>query len=253
MPQSLKALIFDVDGTLADTEGLGHLWAFNQAFQEAGLPFVWDTDTYRVLLAVTGGERRIHHFLSTRPDLPSLSRERVAQLHQRKTVLFGERVQSGHVLWRPGTKRLIREAKHKGLKVGIATTTHEANVHALLQSAFGNEWPSWIDLIGAAQHVENKKPDPAIYHWVLQQWEYGPGDVIAFEDSSPGLLAARQAQIPTVITMNEWTYDHDFTGALAVLDNLGEPGAPARVLIPKGQDNVVVDCNVLQQWLEAER
>ncbi len=246
---ALKALIFDVDGTMADTELRGHLWAFNETFKEAGLPFRWDVETYRVLLGVAGGERRIKHFIEERPDVPDLDLSLISQLHRRKTDLFAERVRQGQIPWRAGVVRLIREAVGSGLKVGIATTTQAANVHELLVTGFGQTWPNWIDTVCAGGDAAAKKPDPEVYCMALRRLAVNPDEAVAVEDSQIGLLAARAADISTVITTNDWTVRQDFQGAMAVLNGLGEPWSLAVGNSPEGRVEALVDCARLQKWL----
>jgi beta-phosphoglucomutase-like phosphatase (HAD superfamily) len=246
---ALKGLIFDVDGTLADTELEGHLWAFNRAFCDAGLVFQWDMPLYKILLEVAGGENRIRHYLAAAGDIPPLEDECIAELQRRKTLLFIERVKAGKIPWRSGVRRLIHEAVRSGIAVGIATTTHLANVHALLQTELGEQWPQWVNTIASGDLVSPQKPDPAVYHLALEQMALRPEEVIAFEDSAIGLSSAAAAGIATVVTANIWTAEQEFRGALAVLNGLGEPGQPAWGYTPEGKEEVVVDCSQLHRWL----
>lgn len=230
MPQ-LKALLFDVDGTLADTECDGHRIAFNQAFAEAGLDWKWDIALYGDLLQVTGGKERIQFFIDryqpnfTKPDdLTSF----IAELHKRKTHFYLALLQAGRIPLRSGVKRVIHEARHAGLRLAIVTTTTPENVTYLLQSTLGKDVLSWFDCIAAGDIVPKKKPAPDIYDYALAQLQLKPDECLALEDSENGLKAALAAGVPTIVTVNEYTKMQDFSGALLVVAQLGEPEQPSK-------------------------
>lgn len=221
---TLAAIIFDVDGTLADTERDGHRPAFNAAFAEAGLDWHWDETLYGELLAVTGGKERIKYFAARHnPEFLSQrdSENRIARLHAAKTRHFVSRLESGGIPLRPGVARLIGEARAEGLRLAIATTTTPENVAALLRVNLGPGAASWFEVIGAGDIVPAKKPAPDIYQWVLQRLVLPAGACLAIEDSAHGLAASRGAAIPTLVTTNSYTLGQDFSGALAVLADLG--------------------------------
>ncbi|MFT4278067.1 MAG: HAD family hydrolase [Rhodopseudomonas sp.] len=244
-----SALIFDVDGTLAETEEL-HRQAFNAAFADDGLPWHWDAPLYRRLLDVAGGKERIAHFLQSGPEGAERAADRIPQLHRAKTDRYTALVAAGAAL-RPGVARLIHEAKAAGIKLAIATTTSLPNVEALLQSALGPDAMTWFDAIGAGDMVPAKKPAPDVYLHVLELLKLPAADCIAFEDSTNGLRAARAAGLPTIVTPGIYTEGDDFAGALAVLSDLGEPDAPYRHLAGAGADDRLVTLEALARWCRA--
>ena len=210
MAAALRALIWDVDGTLAETEHDGHRVAFNQAFAEHGLGWHWDEPLYRQLLAITGGKERMAHWWRLRdpltaaqPDTPA----RIARLHARKTALYVDLVAQGRVALRPGVARLLQAARNESLVLAIATTTSPENVTALLTATLGAGSATWFACIGAGDVVPAKKPAPDIYHWVLQRLGLAPGEALALEDSAPGAAAAVAAGLPTVVTRSRYTRD----------------------------------------------
>jgi len=230
----LKALLFDVDGTLADTERNGHRIAFNRAFRAAGLDWDWSEDLYGELLAVTGGKERIRHYLQLhRPDFqpPGDLGEFIAGLHAAKTRIYTAMLEEGVIPLRPGVERLLREARKEGLRLAVATTTTPANVIALIRSTLSDAAVDWFDVIAAGDVVPHKKPAPDIYVWAMQRLGLGPEQCLALEDSHNGIRAVRDAGIRSlVVTVNGYTRNENLEGAALVLEQLGEPGQPARLL-----------------------
>jgi len=229
----LEALIFDVDGTLADTERDGHRVAFNQAFDEAGLDWNWTVELYGELLQVTGGKERIRLYVEKFLkdfELDEDILEFAARLHKRKTHFYLELLQSGAIPLRPGVERLINEAREAGLRLAISTTTTPANVTSLLSATLGKESVDWFEVIAAGDIVPAKKPAPDIYTWAMEQMNISPDACLAFEDSLNGVKSSLAADLKTLITVNGYTKDDDFTGAALVLDQYGEPDAPFKVL-----------------------
>ncbi len=220
----LQALIFDVDGTLADTESV-HLEAFNHAFRQEGLDWHWDLALYTRLLEVSGGKERIlHHWRNLQPDLMELDggavQATVARLHEVKTAYYESAVHGGAVALRPGVLTLMNEASNLGVQLAIATTTSPVNIAALMRTSIGADWRSHFRAIGDASNAPLKKPHPQVYLKVLADMGLQSTQCVAFEDSSNGLRAALAAGLDTVITPNSFTAQHDFRGALRVVPDL---------------------------------
>ncbi len=251
IPQPLQAVIFDVDGTLADTERDGHRMAFNRAFDEFSLDWHWSPEEYGKLLAVTGGKERIRHYAKTHaPEL--LGRididTWVARLHQLKSEIYSSLVLAGAIPLRPGVSRLIHELREAGIRIAIATTTTPSSLRSLIMVNFKHEMMSLFEVIGAGDVVAHKKPAPDIYQWVLHQMNLPPEACLAIEDSQPGLIAARAAGLPTLITVSPYTAGQNFDGALSVVSNLGEPDAPAHSLEGLALSGPLVDLAQLRVW-----
>jgi HAD superfamily hydrolase (TIGR01509 family) len=247
----LKALLFDVDGTLADTERDGHRVAFNAAFGDFGLDWDWDVALYGQLLAVTGGKERMRYYVDRfRPDYakPADFDELVVELHKTKTRHYTEMLAEGRIPLRPGVKRLLEEAREAGLSLGIATTTTPDNVMALLRHSLSPDSVDWFAVIAAGDIVPAKKPAPDIYLWALDKLGLGPEACVAFEDSRNGIRSSAGAGLRTVVTVNDYTRDDDFSGALAVLSDLGDPDAPYRRF--DREERGVLDLARLKDWLQ---
>lgn len=246
------ALLFDFDGTIAETERLGHRVAYNAAFAQSGLDWVWDDALYGELLAVGGGKERIALYLDRYRtdgdaygdgDRPAF----IAELHARKQRIFDTLVD--RIAFRPGVQRLVRAAHAAGIRLAIATTAAAAGVNALLarDPVFGGAF----DVIAAGDVVPHKKPAPDIYRYALERLGVAADRCIALEDATIGLRAARAAGIATLVTVSDYTRDHDFAGAAAVLSDLGEPGHPASTLAGPAPAHGVVDLDYLRALLES--
>lgn len=245
----MEALIFDVDGTLADTEG-AHRDAFNAAFAEAGLDWHWDEPLYTRLLDVAGGKERIlRHWRCIEPEEASGAKaaETVAALHAIKTQYYARRVGGGALPLRPGVARLIAEANAAGMPVAIATTTTPANLDALLVAPFGADWRKRFAAVCDASTTPVKKPAPDVYLAVLDALGLEAGRCIALEDSENGTRAAAAAGVPTVVTPTAYTRHHRFGEALAVISHLGEPDDPVPERLPDTAQRYV-NLAVLRQW-----
>ena len=244
----LRAVVLDVDGTLADTERHGHRVAFNRAFEALDLPYRWDEDTYGELLHVTGGKRRLAGYLADQ-GVEEPERDRLAgELHRRKTAIMKTLVDDGVVEVRPGVSRLLGELGDAGVSLAVATTGSRDWVEGLLARLLGGVT---FDVIVTGDEVEDRKPDPEAYALVLERLGLGPGggkgEVVAVEDSGEGLSSAVGAGLPCVVVVNGYTTDHDVDDAALVLDGFGEPDRPARVLADRAATgcNGVLDVDVL--------
>jgi HAD superfamily hydrolase (TIGR01509 family) len=218
----LEALIFDLDGTLADTEET-HRQAFNAAFIELGLWWDWSPPLYGRLLAVSGGKERLRHYIGSL-GLPAAEGARLLQtvpaLHETKTRIYTELICRGQRPFRPGVLPMLRAAKTAGLKLAIASTTTSANVSALLQANLGAASDIGFDVIACGDQVKEKKPAPDIYRLVLASLRLSAESCIAFEDSANGLRAAKAAGLATVVTPSRWTVEQDFAAADLLLPTL---------------------------------
>ena len=218
---TLKALIFDVDGTLAETEDC-HREAFNQCFVEAGMTdngkWIWDKALYRELLKTTGGKERMRAYV----ELENLEEPDVIKLHARKTEIYNENIMTGKVPLRPGVERLIREARAQGMRMAIATTTSLPNVHSLLTVNLGEGSVDWFEVMSTAEDVSRKKPDPEVFQIAIDRMGLKAEECLAFEDSRNGLRSATDIKIPTLVTPSIYTDDQDFSEAMCVISTLGE-------------------------------
>lgn len=235
---TLRALLFDLDGTLADTERLGHRPAYNRAFRKLGLSFRWGPKLYRKLLKQPGGQERLLHYLKRyRPELgdhraaaEADPQSWIQSVHDLKSRYFRRLVRRGRVPLRPGVARLMNEARGAGLRIAIVTSASRATLKPILRHSLGATLAQQIELLVCGEDVEHKKPAPDLYHLALARLDLAPRECIAIEDSASGLAAATAAGVPTLITTNDNTVHESFESALLVLDTLGEPGAPATVL-----------------------
>ena len=223
-PTSLQALIFDVDGILADTES-AHRAAFNDAFKEFGLDWHWSEALYTKLLDVSGGKERIlHYWRSVQPGLREVSnlamQDTINRLHELKTAAYENAVNEGDVVLRPGVLKLINSAFEQGLLLAIATTTSPVNISALLRKTIGPDWRDFFLAIGDASTAPLKKPHPQVYLQMLASLKLEPQEALAFEDSSNGLRAATAAGLATVVTPTQFTAHHDFREAMRVVTQL---------------------------------
>ena len=221
----VKAIIFDCDGVLVDTERDGHRVAFNQAFKAIGLDLEWDVPTYGELLVVGGGKERIRYYFDKYgwPAGRSESQdELIALLHKTKTDFFTDIIASGQLPLRPGISRIVDEAIAAGVRLGVCTTSAPKAIDGVLD-LFGAARKAKFEFVLAGDVVSRKKPDPEIYELAKQTLGLPASECVVVEDSRNGLLASSGAGIPTLITTSTYTKDEDFTGALKVVPELGDP------------------------------
>lgn len=221
----VQALLWDVDGVLAETERDGHRLAFNQAFEAHGLPWRWSVAHYGTLLTVTGGRERLLHDLLLRSDAPARQAEREAlalQVHQTKNRLYADLVRAQGIPLRDGVLALMADCRAQGVRMAITTTTSRANVEVLLRPHLGPAWQDWFAALVCGEDVARKKPDPAVYLLALQRLGMAPRAALAIEDSPAGVAAARAAGVPVVVTRSAYFGSATLDGAMAMGPGLGQ-------------------------------
>ena len=229
---ALRALIFDLDGTIADTEEV-HRRAFNQAFAEHGLPWAWSQAEYAGLLSISGGRERTLQYArqSVPPPFHGAQLIELARkLHSAKSALYARMLAERGVPLRPGVLRLLNEARCSGIRLAIASSTSPANVRAACDGSLPGDWADWFDIVATCDVVEAKKPSAAVYRYVLEHTGWRAGECVAIEDTPNGNRAALGAGLATVITTHAFTHDGDFDGASLVVDGLGDPDRPFEVI-----------------------
>ncbi len=227
-----RALIFDCDGVLADTEQFGHLPAFNQMWREFGVPWQWSVEEYGRKLKIGGGKERMASLFSEdaflkkySPPKDELGRgELIAVWHKRKSAIYKEMVNTGQLPARPGVRRLAEEALADGWTLAVASTSAQESVEAVLHHAMGAETAARFALMMAGDVVKVKKPAPDIYLLTSERLGIAPRDCIVVEDSNNGVLAAVAAGMRCVVTVSGYTREEDFSRAAIVLTCLGDPG-----------------------------
>jgi HAD superfamily hydrolase (TIGR01509 family) len=231
MMQELKAIFFDMDGTIVDTEKDGHRVAFNEAFSRSGIKADWSVEEYHQLLQIAGGKERMKFYfqeegkkyLSVEKPLDDL----VQQLHLLKTEIFVSLIETGMLPLRPGIKRIMKEANERGILLGICTTSNEKAVKAIVNALLAEVK---IDIILAGDVVTKKKPDPEIYLLALKKTGFSANEALVVEDSENGVIAGKEAHIKVLATVNEYTKNEDLSRADAVVTSLGNETEKAMVL-----------------------
>ena len=244
----LKAIIFDMDGTLADTEDI-HRLAFNQAFSEYDFPWQWSVEEYKKLLCISGGRERIRNYFQERKIVPENNEDLchlAESVHKRKSDVYREMLVAGHIQLRQGVKRLFDDAMSKNITLAIATSSSRKNVETLLLNALDKNALSFFPVIVTSDIVEDKKPSPAVYHLALAKLGLEPQHCVALEDTYNGNKAAIDAKLKTVITTNMYTIDDDFAHASLVVGQLGENEQPFTVQSGNTFGKRLVDVELLQ-------
>ncbi len=215
---TLHALLWDVDGTLAETEAHGHRVAFNEAFAARGLDWHWDEARYAKLLAVPGGRERLIADMDHRDDAPAGSRQREAladELHALKNCRYAALVKSSRLPLRAGVAELLRDCREQGMRMAITSVTSRSNLAALLEVNLGAAWERYFAAVICGEDVDRKKPDPQVFELALSKLSLQPSQALAIEDSPAGLAAARAAGVPVVVTRSQFFADTPMHGALA--------------------------------------
>jgi HAD superfamily hydrolase (TIGR01509 family) len=251
MTADLRALIFDVDGTLADTEET-HRQAFNASFAAAELPWWWSRRTYRELLRVAGGRERMRAYaqdssdgLAERADFELLLR----RLHEDKTRRYDALLRAQPLPLRPGIARLFAEAGAAGVRLALATTTTAANLDALLAPHFGTAWRERFAAVVCGGDVARLKPAPDAYVEALRRLGLGAREALAFEDSANGIRAAHAAGLGVVATPTWYSLAEPLPEALIALPHLGDAATP----LPSQEPGApFVDMAQLRAWHAAQ-
>ncbi|MDH4288659.1 MAG: HAD-IA family hydrolase [Aquincola sp.] len=246
----LRALLWDVDGTLAETERDGHRVAFNLAFEACNLPWRWSVEDYGALLAVTGGRERLLHDMARRSDAPPPHEREVLarRLHSIKNARYAEQVAEAGIALREGVAELIEEASAHGVRLAIVTTTSRANVDALLRRHLGAQWQQRFAACVCGEDVQRKKPDPQAYHLALQALGLAPLQACALEDSPGGVAAARAADVPVVVVRSSYFADAAIDGAVAIGPSLGSRQGWRPAMEREGEGRVTLDD--IARWCE---
>jgi HAD superfamily hydrolase (TIGR01509 family) len=221
----MQALIFDCDGVLVDTERDGHRVAFNQAFAQAGFDIEWDVALYGELLRVAGGKERMRHYFDSQgwPGDTAADKDAfLAELHKTKTAIFADLIAGGRLPLRSGVLRLVDEAIAAGVRLGVCTTSNPKSIDAVLD-LMGPGRKGRFEFVLAGDIVSRKKPDPEIYDLARSKLGIPAAECIVVEDSRNGLLAAIGAGFPCFITTSTYTIDEDFSEAVGVVPELGDP------------------------------
>ena len=204
----IKALIFDLDGTLANTEIMHHR-AWEKALLDNGvskLPF----ETFMPYIG-TSNEKIAGDYIES----DSISKE-IAELVREKQTIFMDLIPEIQLF--QGARKII-ERYHSTLHLAIASSSHRQEIMLLLKS---QQLDSYFDLIIGGDMVRQRKPDPEIYLKVQQLLGFAPQECIAFEDSEHGLNSAKNAGMYGVAIPNEFTMNHNFSRADLILTGLAE-------------------------------
>ncbi|MCW8963536.1 MAG: HAD-IA family hydrolase [Gammaproteobacteria bacterium] len=247
----LKAVLFDVDGTLSETERYGHLVAMNEAFRTVGLDWHWSAELYGELLMVTGSTERLGHYVQKyQPEYRHINSnldELIAEIVKHKNANYKRIAEAGEIPLRPGVERVLREIHDSDVRMGIATTTTPQNVDALLIGNIGGDVLDWFEVIAAGNIVPDKKPAPDIYTYALEKMDLQPEECLAIEDSENGVLSALAAGIPVLVIKSEYSDGHDLSGARLLVDEWGTPDSPMNVLSGDADGHAMITLDLMKK------
>lgn len=248
---NLRGIIFDVDGTLADTEEI-HRIAFNKTFQEFNLDWHWSEEKYAELLSISGGKERMTKFGSTLHKEFRTEKEFLAlisDMHKRKSIIYRQVLSEKKITLRPGVLRLIDELINENISLNIATSSSLENVDTLLKYNLGSEWRKLFDVVESSDTTKEKKPNPAVYKNVLRRSSLNVEHVIAIEDTQNGLMAAVLASLKTIVTTHPMTSKNVFPESCLVIDCMGEPNRPFDVLSGKNFGHNYLNLSLIEKIL----
>jgi len=222
----IEALIFDCDGVLVDTERDGHRVGFNRAFDQHGIDAEWSIELYGRLLRVAGGKERMHAYFDEfgwpeGVEGDDAREALIRELHKTKTEITSRLVGEGALQLRPGVARIVDEALNSGVRLGVCTTSNPKFIDAVLD-LLGPERKAGFEFVHAGDVVSKKKPDPEIYELAKRSLGLPSHKCVVIEDSRNGLLAAKGAGLPCLITTSTYTVDEDFSEADRVVPELGD-------------------------------
>jgi len=247
----LKAVLFDVDGTLSETERYGHLVAMNEAFKTVGLDWQWSAELYGDLLKVTGSTERLGHYVKNyQPEYEHINSnvdELIAEIVKHKNANYKRIAEGGEIPLRPGVERVLREIHDSDVRMGIATTTTPQNVDALLLGNIGGDVLDWFEVIAAGNIVPDKKPAPDIYTYALEKMNLKAEECLAIEDSENGVRSALAAGIPVLVTKSEYSNGHDLSGSRLMVDEWGTDEAPMHVLSGEANNHQMISLDLLKE------
>jgi HAD superfamily hydrolase (TIGR01509 family) len=227
----IKAVFFDQDGVIIDTERDGHRVSFNMTFKEFGFTDEWSVEYYHELLQIAGGKERMKHHWKTKGFSKPLTEEEidnlVKEMHKRKTALFVELIETGKLPLRPGIHRFMKEAMDAGLKIAVCTTSNEQAARTITGKILSD---IKFEIVLAGDVVEKKKPDPEIYNLALSKLGLKPEEVMVVEDSKNGVKASKAAGIKTIVTTNHYTEKEDVEAGDVIVSCLGDPAGEKAIL-----------------------
>jgi HAD superfamily hydrolase (TIGR01509 family) len=252
----LQALLWDVDGVLAETERDGHRIAFNRAFEACGLPWQWSVERYGELLRISGGRERLLHDMHGRSSVPALPDEREAlarEVHALKNRIYAGLVAQGRIRLRDGVLPLMRECRGRGIRMGIVTTTSRSNLEALMQAHLGEGWPAQFAVTVCGEDVARKKPDPQAYRVALAALGLAASRAVAIEDAPGGAAAAHAAGLPVVVTRSAYFADEPIDDAVAIGPGLHQRRGWRPQLSAAFGDGATVRVADLERWMRGAR